>query len=150
MQCPSCGSDHCQRLEVVYDDGTQNIRTTSHTAGAGLAGGMYGAGGATTTTTGKSQSRLAGKAAPPPKRRYAAALLGGGMGLIGLFNASQGWWLVSLVMVGVCAYFLYRAFRFNTGQWPALYRHWLDQWICHRCGHIYHQPAAPSPLGRAA
>ena len=63
MQCTKCNSDNTQRLEVVFDGGTQNINTTSNSAGAGI-GGSFGVGGIRTSTSGTSQTSLAWQ--PPP------------------------------------------------------------------------------------
>ena len=44
MKCTNCTSENTQRLEVLYKIGTQNIATTSNSAGAGIGGG-FGFGG---------------------------------------------------------------------------------------------------------
>ena len=68
MKCTNCTSENTQRLEVLYKIGTQNIATTSNSAGAGIGGG-FGFGGVRTSTSGKSQSLLASEAAPPEKQK---------------------------------------------------------------------------------
>lgn len=35
--CTKFGSDNIQRLEVLYEHGTQNINTSSDTVGAGIS-----------------------------------------------------------------------------------------------------------------
>lgn len=39
MKCPKCESENTQRLEVAFHSGTQNISTTSNTAGVGIGSG---------------------------------------------------------------------------------------------------------------
>jgi len=54
MKCTSCGSDNTQRLQVIYEGGTQTLDAQS----------AYGNVRATT------QSTLARKATPPKKRHW--------------------------------------------------------------------------------
>lgn len=65
MHCEKCGSENTQRLQVIYDGGTQDLRATSHTAEVGSISGALGFGGAVTKTAGTSRSVLAQKASPP-------------------------------------------------------------------------------------
>jgi len=71
MKCPKCESENTQRLEVAFHSGTQNISTTSNSAGVGIgSGGRVGFGGGVTKTSGQSQSILAQQASPPAKLSY--------------------------------------------------------------------------------
>jgi hypothetical protein len=134
MQCTKCNSDNTQRLEVVYEHGTQNINTHSHSAGAGI-GGSFGVGGVTTRTSGVSQTMAGEKAAPPMRKSYKWPI-------IGLLLSTA---LLENIMLGgplllISAYFWYKAFTYNKTEWPHLYQHWQESWLCLKCGNIYHQP----------
>jgi len=139
MQCNKCGSENTQRLQVAFEGGTQDISATSHTAGVGSIGGKLGLSGAVTKTSGTQQSVLAQKAAPPPK-----APLKPGVGLIvfGLIMMSfvGGFWFVTFGLASIAGggYMIFKAQQFNSKEWPALYQRWLESWLCHKCGHIYH------------
>lgn len=139
MQCPSCNSDNCQRLEVTYDGGTQNVNTQSNTAGVGIAGGGLGVGAANTSTTGVIRSRLAEKAAPPQKGRYIYAIISIFI-LWFLWSVSQTfiWQTVFFLLIVACFYWIYTVFNFNSKTFPNLYAFWQKQWICLKCGEIYH------------
>jgi len=138
MQCPKCGSDNTQRLEVIFDGGTQSIKTKSNTTGAGF-GGAFGVGGAVTSTSGTSQSTLAQKAAPPAKKSLKWPIFGILSGL-GSFTYGGFGILLGLILIGVSIHFGLKVKRFNSTEWPGLYQHWSESWMCHKCGNIYHQP----------
>jgi hypothetical protein len=134
MQCTKCNSDNTQRLEVVYENGTQNINTRSHSAGAGI-GGSFGVGGVTTKTSGVSQSMVGEKASPPNQKSYKWSIIGAIAGILFLGTPLFGGPLLL-----ISAYFLYVAFNYNKSEWPPLYQHWQECWLCNKCGTIYHQP----------
>jgi hypothetical protein len=138
MECNKCGSDNTQRLEVIFDGGTQNINTKSKTAGAGF-GGAFGIGGAVTKTNGTSQSVLALKASPPAKKSLKWPVIGLIVSLLFFANGASSI-VVGLAIMASSGYFGYKAIQFNTGEWPGLYKHWVDCWMCHKCGLIYHHP----------
>lgn len=136
MQCSKCGSDNTQRLEVIFDGGTQNIDTSSKTAGAGF-GGALGLGGAVTKTKGTSQTALAQKAAPPAKRPLQWVIIGF---LLGFLLLGNGAIVVGVALLAITGFLGYKAYQYNSQEWPGLYKHWKDCWMCHKCGDIYHQP----------
>lgn len=138
MQCDKCNSDNTQRLEVVFENGTQNINTQSHSAGAGI-GGSFGIGGVTTKTSGTSQTVLGEKAAPPVKKSYKWPIV----------TIIAGWFFLSgnaaMVTIGALiiitgGYFVYAAAKYNKVTWPPMYKYWQECWLCHKCGNIYHHP----------
>jgi hypothetical protein len=139
MQCNKCGSEHTQRLEVAYDSGTQDISAESHTAGVGSISGALGLSGSVTKTSGVSRSVLAQKAAPPEKRKigWLIALM-----FIGFLctRGTIGFVFLGLLVLAGGAYGLYCSIRFNNEDWPGLYQRWMESWMCHKCGNIYHQP----------
>lgn len=138
MQCTKCNSDNTQRLEVVYENGTQNINTQSHSAGAGI-GGSFGIGGVTTKTSGTSQTVLGERAAPPMKKSYKWPVISM---IVGYFLLSSGGGILAVgaLLIATGGYFAYVAAKYNKSDWPALYQHWQECWLCNKCGTIYHQP----------
>lgn len=100
MKCPDCGSDNCQRLEVVYQSGTFNIRAQSSGAGVGLSHGGIGGGVGTSETYGTSQTQLAAKAAPPEKMSYKFLFMLFIVGWVVVTVNSLDHWGWSLVGIG--------------------------------------------------
>lgn len=139
MQCQKCCSDNTQRLEVAFEAGSQNITAKSYTADAGSFSGALGIGGAITKTSGTSQSVLAQKIAPPAKKRLKWSVVTVIVGLLCVIYGSWGVVIFGLLLLAVSGYFEYTAYKFNTQQWPSLYQYWCESWVCHKCGHIYHQ-----------
>jgi hypothetical protein len=139
MQCTKCNSENTQRLEVVFEHGTQNISTTSHSAGAGI-GGSFGIGGVRTSTSGTSQSTLAGKASPPAKKSLKAGVILVIIGLVLLNANSVGMKIFGLFGIAGGGYLIYSAVTYNSNVWPGLYKYWRESWLCNKCGTIYHQP----------
>jgi hypothetical protein len=138
MHCGKCGSENTQRLQVIYDGGTQDISATSHTAGVGSISGALGLGGSVTKTAGTSRSVLAQKAAPPEKRKLTAVVILTFVGLLCL-QGKLAVMALGLLLMAIGGYGIYNTIRFNTQHWPGMYRRWLDSWMCQKCGHSYHQ-----------
>lgn len=139
MQCTKCGSDNTQRLEVVYEGGTQSINTISHSAGAGIGGG-FGVGGVRTSTSGTSRSTLAIKATPPQKKKFIWLIVMIIAGFMFLGGKDTGNIILGLVLIAVGGFATYTAIQFNSKKWPSLFQYWKDSWLCHKCGTIYNQP----------
>lgn len=142
MKCPKCESENTQRLEVIFHGGTQDINTTSKTAGGGI-GGAFGIGGAVTKTSGQSQSLLAQKATPPAKKGLMWAGLFAFLGLINAVASLNHLQIIAMlfsVLMFLAGAYVYKAnLKFNKDEWPKLYQHWLDSWLCNKCGAVYHQ-----------
>jgi len=136
MLCNKCNSDNTQRLQVAFENGTQNINTRSHSAGAGI-GGSFGIGGVTTKTSGTSQTVLGEKAAPPMKKSYKGSVISIFLGLLFLNGSGAMLAIGALLMVGG-GYFVYAAANYNKTDWPPLYKHWEESWLCLKCGNVYH------------
>jgi hypothetical protein len=140
MQCKTCNSDNVQKLSVVYEQGTQNIKTKGRTMGSGVGVGRGGLGAefgtATTTTTGKSQSIAAQKAAPPEKKKIAIPILliAGGIIIMAAMNV-----LVGLVALAIGGFLFWKYFQYNKNTFPPLYDTWQQSWLCNKCGAIYMQ-----------
>lgn len=133
MQCPKCGSENTQKLKVIFENGTKEINTTGYTAGTGI-GSVLGIGGAATKTTGTSQSLMGQRTAPPVKKSFKWAAISM---IVGILMHSSIWLCLVLVLGG--AAFASIAWKYNTNEWPELYRRWLDSWHCNKCGDIYLQ-----------
>jgi hypothetical protein len=142
MKCPKCESENTQRLEVAFNSGTQNINTTSNSAGIGFgSGGRIGFGGAVTKTSGQSQSALAASCAPPAKKPTKLLVIAGIVGVMFVSQVSQGLvglTVLGLVIAGFSGYVGYTRHQYNLKEWPKLYQHWSESWLCHKCGGIYH------------
>ncbi|MBI4999023.1 MAG: hypothetical protein HZC22_19395 [Rhodocyclales bacterium] len=136
MECPQCKSDNTQRLEVIYENGTQDIKTTSSTVGAGFSG-RGGLGVANTTTTGKSQSMAAQKAAPPERRFSVGGLVAIVIGLFFVFVIGGGAIVIGALCVAGGGYLMNKAMQYNKNVWPGLYQTWQASWYCQKCGTIY-------------
>ena len=138
MQCPKCSSDNTQRLEVVYESGTQQIRTMSNTVGGGGAygGGPFG-GAAVTSTSGTQQTASAQKAAPPTKKSYIGPVLLSVISFPVLFNPSVEYFVFAAACTALAVWLWRRASDYNTNVWPGLKKLWLESWMCNKCGNIY-------------
>jgi hypothetical protein len=102
MQCPACHSDQSQRLQVIFERGTQNIQLFSSTGGLAPGGGVAEG---FTSTTGTSQSLLAQRCAPPRKKSkilwIILGLWGPGLVYVGLVKGEASTALVGLAMFAV-------------------------------------------------
>lgn len=145
MQCPGCGSTSCRRLEVIYDEGTASLDTTSHTSGVadGVVGRhlAFGVGSASTTTSGVSRSRLAQIAAPPAAKPVLGWFIFGFIALVAFTFISFGsHWLLdssALVLAILCACAIVWAAWWNSTKLPELQRHWRSEWMCGACGQTF-------------
>lgn len=142
MKCPKCESENTQRLEVVFHGGTQNISTTSNSAGVGFSGGRIGVAGGVTKTSGQTQSTLAAACAPPAQK---PAMKRGALIAISVFvsiaslNIHWAFFVLMLVVIGSMWNVWLSNSKYNIEVWPELYQHWSESWLCHKCGGIYHQ-----------
>lgn len=141
MQCTRCNSDNVQRLEVIYEHGTQNIKTKGRTSGSavGFGGGGLGVGfgSATTTTTGTSQSLMAKKAAPPAKKPIAAPILLILIGLFAMINGSGPFPIVGFILAGIGGFLFWKYSQYNKQTYPPLFATWQASWLCNKCGTIF-------------
>lgn len=138
MKCPKCNSENCRRLEVIYEDGTQNINTTSRSVGAGASRNSIGGGAVHTSTSGTSRTTLAEKAAPPAMKSSGLGVVLIIVGLLMFF----GGWLFKLLALAALAYGIYlikQAIDYNKNVYPEKYEYWQNEWMCSKCGNIYHQ-----------
>lgn len=145
MQCPTCNSYEVQRLQVVYEAGTSDIRTTSHTSGVGYSyGGGFGAGSARTDTIGTQKTRSAQRAAPPEKRSYRLIpfMLAVSFYIFWAYNrtdnhASYNWLYFGIVLFVLAIWWGISNIIYNSKQWPVKYERWKRKWFCNKCGEIY-------------
>ncbi|MFZ6658442.1 hypothetical protein [Undibacterium sp. TJN19] len=140
MQCLKCNSDNTQRLEVVFNHGTQHIRVSGSISGSGAGSSSGGAGG-TASLYGTAQTNMASKVAPPDKKTHgnAAIVLVAGFFCVNLINSALGFVLL-LLCACVSCFLVYKTKTYNKKVFPGLYQHWKDSWLCNKCGNIYHQP----------
>lgn len=142
MNCNKCDSDNTQRLEVVYESGTQNINTKTGSTGIGFGRGGAAIGFGKAKTKGIARSTSAMKAAPPTKKKLLWFLV---MVFIGLTFASRhaapSDYLIGGALLIVGGFFLYRNIMFNRKELPRLYQIWLNSWMCNKCGSIFHSEA---------
>jgi len=143
-----------QKLRLIYESGTSDISATSHgtTIGYSSGGGLY-TGSTTTQTVGESRTRAAQKASPPEKRPYRTAIVIAIIGLLLVHYNRPGWdweyWYMifwggakrllylGLIIIGVAVWLAYKAFKYNSREWPGKYQNWNRSWHCNRCGEIY-------------
>jgi len=134
-------------LEVAYQGGTSNIKTQSSGLGVGLGRGGLGLGIGGGKTSGTSQTKLAVKASPPKKLRYTPWVI---LLIIGWVVATEArldhlvWLIVGIVAIAGSICMGYLTYNFNAKKWPGMYQNWLESWICHTCGKIFHQSEAAS------
>lgn len=127
MQCPKCNSDNTQRLEVIYEQGTQNIASTNHS------------GSSDSSRFGVSQSKLAQKVSPPKGESWGFFIILVVIGLLCLGFSSIGVKIFGLLLVAGGIYGIYSAIKFNLKEYPDLYQYWKKSWYCNKCGNIYHE-----------
>jgi hypothetical protein len=125
MNCPKCGSDNTQKLQVVFEQGTYGDESK----------GYVGSAPVTLQTTGRSL--LAAKYSPPKKAAPVLTIL---LGLIVAFclgvvvKIIAGNSAISTgIMVATFILFAWKAFngfRFNSVQYPILMNAWMKSWVC--------------------
>ncbi len=128
--CPKCHSENTQKLSIIYGAGTSGVDLS--TVGAGVASGL-GVGAA--ATTGKTQSALAKKYAPPQKIQLFAttvALLVIG-GFFSIFFGAAAFFIAA----GIAVFFIFRAVKHNTKQYPVEYAAWDKKFLCLRCENVF-------------
>lgn len=137
--CSKCGSDNIQRLEVIYEHGTQDISTSSKTVGVGVGGGGLGVGGGKTKTSGQSQSVMAQKSAPPTKKKIGLFIfmILVGLTMTGALKENHMVGLVGLAILALGGFLSYKTFIYNKNEFPSLYQTWLNAWMCNKCGNVF-------------
>ncbi|HEV2500729.1 MAG TPA: hypothetical protein VGY31_14220 [Terriglobia bacterium] len=163
VECPQCGSNEFTKLSLVYAQGFSNLEARSR--GWGL---IFGSGGADLgfgkfRTKGEIQTRLSQNVSPPRKWSCWKILFWGLIGLMvlefilgyadsflrigGNFNQQLAWFGYSYL--GVVAFILCLAFRYNFSVFPRRFRFWNRSFMCRRCGHILRLPTPSDPASRA-
>lgn len=141
MNCPNCGSDTTQRLEVIFEQGTGHVTTTSRTRVRPFLGILPTA-SAKTTTQGMTMSKSAQKAAPPAKMQYGPPAVAILIGLVLIALQLDGtfkvlWFVIGLALCGLFGWVLYTGIVYNTKRWPTEYATWQKSWMCNKCGNIF-------------
>lgn len=142
-KCPSCGSDHVQKLSLVYLNGIGNMKGT--TIGIGL-GGVYGG-----LVGGTTQTALSQIASPPKKKWVIRRFLIIFTIMNAYFNFElfrsintgvQGlYWsyvLLMLVCFIVPIFYAIRGFFFNKNIYPTIYYLWDKKFLCLKCSNWFY------------
>jgi len=141
MNCPSCNSENTQRLEVIFEHGTDHITTTSKTSVRPFMRLLPSA-KAKTRTTGIAMSKAAQKAAPPFKKGYKTPVIGLLIGLGAILYQFGGdfntlWFILGLAAAGGFGWLLFTAIRYNVQRWPSDHSAWQKRWMCNKCGVVF-------------
>ena len=142
MNCTNCKSDNTQKLEVVFENGTNHINTKSKTVGTSLFNPIGGLMGAKTSTKGVSMSTAATKASPPSTKSFKASVI---IILIGVFwtymNTIHSFdfigALIGIAVISAGVFLGYKSKQYNEDTFPHLYNAWLNSWMCNKCGTIF-------------
>lgn len=142
MNCINCNSENTQRLEVIFEEGTSQINTTSNTAVGGLMRGGGTGFGAKTTTKGTSMTAAAQKVVPPAKKSFKACII---LILIGLFWTYMNTFnafdfigaVIGIALIAGGGFLGYKSFKYNNEVYPPIYDVWLNSWMCQKCGTIF-------------
>ena len=156
-QCPKCSSENIQRVELIYQQGTQTgtMRGTVSGVGIGMgsSGMSYGGGGGSISGTTTNQTALASSVAPPKKQFvvplllplitgfYAVVSLVQGIAGGSFYAAGMG--IMFAVILAVATYFMRnqrkKSKTYNQETLPRLIKEWHETWMCHKCGTVFHE-----------
>jgi hypothetical protein len=142
MNCPSCGSNQCQRLEMIYDAGTK-LHSSSF-AGIGAIGRNIGVSGG--RSTGVSRSIQAIKISPPVARSMALPALIFLIGMILLPNGNIV--LAGLLFVGGGLVLFFTGY-YNQVIHPKIFSAWRGRWMCNQCGMQYDPQGSTTPISES-
>lgn len=139
MNCPSCGSQETQRLQVLYESGVTQVHAFQHVYGVTNAPLVYA------RTDAVERTLLAQRLAPPMRRSAAPAgwlLVAGGVVLYDAFRTVHFGSVERFeVIVGCAAIALGFALAQVIGRANARIRDDLDKWSrswhCNRCGALF-------------
>jgi hypothetical protein len=147
IECPDCGSDDWQRIELAYNAGTSCITGSAVLAGGGgLSAGLL---------SGTTRTRFAESIAPPAKYSVDGVQM---LGVIGLAGSIGGPAIMSifqhesdndlfqigkvLLIAGLCV--VVPAIiagivisSYNSRKWPRLFAEWRRHYVCLRCGCVW-------------
>lgn len=115
MLCPSCSSDNCQRLAVVF---SKDI--------------MLG-------TSGINASMLAHQIQPPTRKKLKNYGYLAFFAFFFLFAQDNGIKVTAFLTVLFCVFKIVMAIKYNKGQYLQDLHEWNNKWLCNRCGTIYLQ-----------
>lgn len=165
MQCPKCKNENTQAIDLLIKANTQNISTTTSTAGVGVSlSGDVSIGGASSSTKGQSVSELAKELSTKfnPKKFSIGETFGVILLLISLLPTYLihtllniriqvlWWWTIPITFLGLCIFLYKTSSWFNN--WLEeikvnkeknklgleLWKRWTTQgYFCHRCGHTF-------------
>lgn len=119
MNCDKCGSANTQRVQMVYEAGTQKLDLLGDSGGAANV-----------------SSLLASRHAPPPKRRFIGKLFFGFLAFLCVVSGTGKLFYFGLAILILCVYRIFAGLSYNTTVWEGLHKQWREQWLCHKCGHV--------------
>ena len=146
VECPDCGSDNWQRIELAYMAGTSgHTGMALFTGGGGMDVGIL---------SGTSRTQFADSIAPPMKR---TAGLGQFFGVIGGISFSVGGVVMAakpdnaldqipfgeialvagVVLIGIFLLFARNSHLYNKNKWPLLFDEWRRHFVCLKCGCVW-------------
>lgn len=165
MHCPKCKNENTQAIDLLIKANTQNISTTTSTAGVGVSlSGDVSIGGASSTTKGQSVSELAKELSTKfnPKKFSIGETFGVILLLVSLLPTYLihtllniriqvlWWWCIPITFIGICIFLYKTSSWFNkwleeikvnkekNKQGLELWKRWTTQgYFCHRCGHTF-------------
>jgi hypothetical protein len=142
MNCTNCKSDNTQKLEVVFENGTNHINTKSKTVGTSLFNPIGGLMGAKTSTKGVSMSSAATKAAPPTMKGFRASVILILIGAIWTYMNTLNSFdfigaIIGIAVISGGVFLGYKRNQYNKDTFPPLYNAWLNSWMCNKCGTIF-------------
>lgn len=153
MHCPKCSNENVQLAQAIYEGGTGTF--TASSSHLGYAAGGF-AGGAT-VTSGQTATLIASKMGSPsqPTMRLSIGILGlficiGGLLFSTIVSTQSFKEPLSMGNISFAAFFaILSLMSIKSGfkqilsiktrnlAWVESYQDWLEQWYCHRCGHIF-------------
>jgi hypothetical protein len=143
FSCPSCGSENTQKISLLYQSGTTNVRLGSIGVG-GTGTGHLGIG--VGATGGCAQSDLARQYAPPKKLDPSTQM--GCLIVIGVILTPIMYALtdskifavfVLIIFIAAVALLYNHAERHNTKVFPQQFAEWDKKFLCLRCGVIFNR-----------
>ncbi|MFD1675711.1 hypothetical protein [Alicyclobacillus fodiniaquatilis] len=137
MKCPECGSEHCQRYEVINAYGT----SMTHSTGVGVGIGSSGVGLGVGRTRGVNTTKMGALTDPPRQLGYRRSIFFLivwcfiGFGMLNDKLLTGGFFFLACAIVPALT--ILRRMNYNTKRWPVLYEEWKQKWFCNQCGHSF-------------
>lgn len=147
MDCPRCGSQNTQPLQLIYQSGVTQVHVFHRLHGAG------GQVGGHIQSDGSQQTLLAQSVAPPARRSASfsgwcfvtAAMLLFDVWRTPRFGPVERFESVVAIAALILGFVLAQVIgKINEGI-ATEYERWLRSWLCHRCGTLFMMDDHASP-----